>query len=73
MTLKSVYRQQHKYIRNPTIRKLEAIFRSQQALVVQYTIDRHINSGLFDSLADENKRRRCGKRLNLVNKEDRDI
>jgi len=45
------------------------LFRSQQRLAAQHEIDQHIQRGLFETIQDEKKRRRRGKRLNLVGEE----
>jgi hypothetical protein len=45
------------------------LFKSQQALAAQYEIDEHVKEGLFEILKDEKKRRKHGKRLNLIGEE----
>ena len=70
MTSKSIRRAQKAYRKNPTKENLDLILRSQERLAAQHEIDRHIQSGLLDTLANEKKRRKRGKRLNLVGEED---
>jgi hypothetical protein len=49
---------------------LDLILQLQERLAAQHKIDRHIQSGLLDTLAKEKKRRKQGKRLNLIGEED---
>ena len=49
---------------------LSRIFRSYEGLAVQHVIDQHVINGLIEALKHERKRRRRGKRLNLLGEED---
>lgn len=69
MTSRSVRQLQRAYKQNPTYDKLQLIFRSQQALAAQHSIDEHVKQGLFATLKEEEKRRKRRKRLNLVGEE----
>jgi hypothetical protein len=51
-------------------KKLELIFRGYEQLAAQDSINRHIIKGLQQSLQIEKKKRKRGKRLNLVGEED---
>ena len=46
------------------------ILRSNLTLVAQHSINLHVQNGLVESLKEEKKRRRRGKRLNLCSKTD---
>ena len=70
ITLKSICRLQREYKVNPSIELLKVIFRSQERLAVQHEINKHVNSGIIESIEIEKKRRRHGKKLNLVGEED---
>ena len=69
LTTKSIRRVQRAYETNPSPRKLEILFRSQQQLAAQHEIDKHVQKGLFKTIKEEKQRRRRGKRLNLVGEE----
>jgi hypothetical protein len=70
MTSKSIRRAQKAYKANPTQQNLNCIFRSQEQFVAQHEIDKHLQSGLIETFKTEKKRRKCGKRLNLISEED---
>ena len=70
MTSKSIRQAQREYKANPTKETLDAIFRSQERLAAQYEIDKYMKQGLLETLKDEKKKRKRGKRLNLVGGED---
>jgi hypothetical protein len=70
MTSKSIRRAQRAYKSNPIKENLDLILRSQERLAAQHKVDKHIQSGLFESLKTERRRRNKGKRLNLVGEED---
>ena len=70
ITSKSICRLQREYKVNPSIELLKVIFRSQERLAVQHEINKHVNSGIIESIEIEKKRRRHGKKLNLVGEED---
>jgi hypothetical protein len=70
MTSKLIRRAQKAYKANPTKEGLDLILRSQERLAAQYEVDKHIQNGLVTILKAEKKRRRRGKKLNLVGEED---
>ena len=70
LTSKSIRRAQKAYKDNPIPQNLAVILRSQERLAAQHEIDQHIQRGLIETLKKEKKRRKRGKRLNLVGEED---
>ncbi len=70
MTSKSIRRAQKALRKNPTKENLDLILRSQERLAAQHEIDQHIQRGLLDTLTNEKKRRKRGKKLNLLGEED---
>jgi hypothetical protein len=70
MTSKSIRRAQKAYKLNPTKENLQLILRSQERLAAQHEVDRHIQSGLLETIKKEKKKRKRGKKLNLVGEED---
>jgi hypothetical protein len=70
LTLKSIRRAQRRYKDNPTKQNLDIIFQSQERLAAQHEVDKHMQSGLLETLKNEKKRRQRGKKLNLVGEED---
>ena len=46
------------------------VFRANERLVSQHSIDQHMLNSLANTLKDKKKKRRRGKRLNLVGDED---
>jgi len=69
VTSKSIRKIQRDYQLNPSPRKFTLLFKAQQRLVAQHEIDQHIQRGLFETIQDEKKRRKRGKRLNLISEE----
>ena len=67
---RDVRRFQRAFKDNPKPELLEKLFRANLTLATQHEIDRHIEQGLIKALKDEKKRRRRGKRLNLLGEED---
>ena len=49
---------------------LDVIFKSQEQLAVQYEVDKHLQSGLLETLKAEKKWRQHGKKLNLLSETD---
>lgn len=39
-------------------------------LVIQYAVDEHIKKGLIETVIGEKKRRKRGKKLNILSEED---
>lgn len=70
MTGRAVRRMQRAYAIAPTKPILAKIFRATERLAAHHSIDQHVVKGLCDSLKDEKKRRKRGKRLNLLGEED---
>ena len=69
MTSKSIRWAQKVYKANPTKANLDVILWLQEQLAVQHKINKHIQAGLVETLSNEKKRRKRGKKLNLVGKE----
>ena len=69
ITCRAVRRFQKAYKADPDVKKLGKLFKANLYLSAQHAIDRHIEQGLLESIKDEKKRRRRGKRLNLVGEE----
>jgi len=66
-----ITRRIHKeYKLEPTSKKLELILRGHEKLAAQDSIHRHMIKGLQQSLQLEKKKRKRGKRLNLIGTED---
>ena len=68
-TCRAVRRFQKAYKVDPNAKMLDKLFRANLYLSAQHAIDRHIEQGLLETIKDEKKRRRRGKRLNLVGEE----
>ena len=49
---------------------LELVFRANERLAAQHSIDEHEKRGLTEALRAEKKKRQRGKRLNLLGEED---
>ena len=58
------------YRLEPTRKRLDLIFYSHEQLAAQVSIDNHIIKGLQQTIQIEKSKRKKGKRLNLVGKED---
>ena len=69
-TCRAVRHFQQAYKKNPDPQLLTKLFRANLYLASQHSVDCHIESGLTEALKDKKKRRRCGKRLNLVGEDD---
>ena len=70
MTSHAVRRIQQQYRKAPSSPLIAKVFRANERLVSQHSIDQHTLKGLVNALKDEKKKRRRGKRLNLVGDED---
>lgn len=70
LTCRAVRRMQRAYADNPSPTKLKKIFRANERLAAEQDISRHVIRGLTEALQDEKKRRKRGKRLNLLGVED---
>jgi hypothetical protein len=70
MTSKAIRKLQRQYKSNPSPAKLDLIFRSQLRLAAEHSIGEHTRTGLLESLKNEKKRRKRGKKLNLCGEED---
>ena len=70
MTCGTVRRIQRQYIKalDPTL--LSLVFRANEHLASQHSVDQHVRRGLTEALRHEKKRRQQGKRLNLLGEED---
>ena len=69
MTSRDVQCFQKAYKADPNPDFLEKLFRANLILATQHEIDRHVEQGLIGALKDEKKRRRRGKKLNLLGEE----
>jgi hypothetical protein len=70
MTCRAVRRAQREFRNTPNSSLLDKIFRANKRLAAQYSIDQHVVRGLTTALQDKKKRRKRGKRLNLLGEED---
>ena len=70
MTTRSIRRLQRLYSTNPSSPILRKLFRANEKLSVQHEIDYHTIQGLQETVKDEIKRKKRGKRLNLVGEDD---
>lgn len=70
MTSHAARRIQQQYRKAPSSPLIAKVFRANERLVSQHSIDQHMLKGLVNALKDEKKKRRRGKRLNLVGDED---
>ena len=70
MTSRAIRRTQRAYDIAPTNLLLAKIFRANERLAAQDSINKYVIKGLCNTLQDEKKRRKRGKRLNLVGEED---
>ena len=70
MTSHAVRHIQQQYRKAPSSPLIAKVFRANERLVSQHSIDQHMVKGLITALKDEKKKRRRGKRLNLVGDED---
>src|SRR5450432_394276 len=66
----AIRRTHRQYRLDPTKEKLEVIFRSHERLAAQDSINKHVISSLQRSIQIEQKKRKKGKRLNIVGEED---
>ncbi|PMD36941.1 hypothetical protein L207DRAFT_515411, partial [Hyaloscypha variabilis F] len=57
------------YRKNPTRAKLEKLFKANEELATQATLDQWTTIGLIEALKDEKKSRARGKRLNILGEE----
>ena len=69
MTGRAVRRIQKAYEKQPTRVLLSKIFTANERLAANESINQHVIRGLLDALKNEKKRRKRGKRLNLVGEE----
>ena len=69
MTCRGVRRLHRQYANAPTPSKLGRILRANERLAAKHTIGQHMVRGLVQALKDEKKRRKRGKRLNLLGQE----
>lgn len=70
MTSKAVRRLHRIYRNAPDSPILAKILWANSRLAAQHSIDQHMMNGLIDALKNEKKRRKRGKRLNLLGEED---
>jgi hypothetical protein len=70
MTCGAVRRIQRQYIKAPDLTLLSLVFRANERLASQHSVDQHVRRGLTEALRHEKKRRQRGKRLNLLGEED---
>ena len=70
MTSRAVRRAHQAYKMEPTKQKLALIFRANERLAAQHSIDKHEKEGLIEALQLEKKKRSRGKKLNLLSEED---
>ena len=68
-TSKSIRHFQMDYQKNPTQAKLQKLFKANEELSAQVSLDQHTKDGLIEALKTEKKCRNRGKRLNVLGKE----
>ena len=66
MTCKTSHRVQRRYLEAPSPSLVSKVFKANERLVSQHSIDNHIIKGLINALRNEKKKRQRGKRLNLI-------
>jgi hypothetical protein len=71
MTCRAVRRIQKTYRKTPQSPILQKILRANDKLAARHEIDQHLIQGLIEALRYEKKRRKRGKRLNLLGEEDK--
>jgi hypothetical protein len=70
LTTKSIRHFQLDYKRAPTEEKLQKLFKANEVLATQHAVDEHVKKGLIETVTVEKKRRKRGKKLNILGKED---
>lgn len=70
MTSHAVRRLQQQYHKAPSSPLLNKLFRANERLVSQHSINQHTLHGMIEAFKLEKKKRRRGKRLNLTRDED---
>jgi hypothetical protein len=58
------------YQANPTNEKLQLLFKANERLAAQHTIDKYTKRGLIEIVKEEKKKQQCRKKLNLFGEED---
>jgi hypothetical protein len=71
MTSHAIRHIQKQYRKAPSSPLIAKVFRANEQLVSQHSIDQHQIRGLINALKIEKKKRKRGKRLNLIGEEDR--
>ena len=69
LTCKAIRRTQRLYLNAPDFVTLRKIFKANEQLASQQSINSHLIYGLSNTLRNERKRRHRGKRLNLIGEE----
>ena len=70
LTTKSIRHFQISYRRSPNPEKLQLLFKANEILATQHSIDEHTKKGLVETIKDEKKKRQRGKKLNVLGEED---
>jgi hypothetical protein len=70
MSGRAIRKLQREYKLNPSPGKVDLLFRSSIRLAAEHSIGEHVREGLFESLKNEKRRRKRGKKLNLCGEED---
>jgi len=68
-TVKSIRHFQASYRKNPTAEKLAKLFKANEELSAQVSLDQYTKEGLIESLKLEKKCRNRGEKLNILGKE----
>lgn len=66
LTSKSIRQFHISYRRSPTKEKLQKLFKANERLAAQHSVDEHTKKGLVDALKDEKKKRKRGKKLGVA-------
>jgi hypothetical protein len=70
LTTKSICHFQISYRCSPNPEKLQLLFKANEILATQHSINEHTKRGLVKTIKDEKKKRRRGKKLNALGVED---
>jgi hypothetical protein len=70
LTTKSIHHFQISYRCSPNPKKLQLLFKANEILATQHSINKHTKRGLVKTIKDEKKKKRRGKKLNVLREED---
>jgi hypothetical protein len=70
LTTKSIRYFQISYHRSPNPEKLQLLFKANEILATQHSINEHTKRDLVETIKDEKKKRQREKKLNVLGEED---